>query len=903
MRKMISSVWQNAVVVCLGLLLNCQTAAAIPADPAPKRIRQADGSYITVVVRGDEHGHACYAEDGTPLLYNHATGMMEPTTLDKAWKKGMKRQLPKREKRGRAAGSALSSYAHPLINDFPTQGHQRTLIFLLEFSDTKFSSMSDPKDFYTRMLNEEGFTHSNGANGSARDFYRQTSMNQFDPEFVVVGPIVLSEKATFYGSDAEGQDCRMGLAVKSACELAVDSLGVDFSEYDANGDGNVDNIAFIYAGNGQADTPNGTEYIWPHAADLDEAWEIDLNLCGKHIKHYFCSNELRYSPEGELIPTGIGTVVHEFGHILGLPDLYNVSYNPLDVGINYWDTMAAGSYNNNMHTPPTFSGYERMVLGWLTPDTLNIQSDSLSLLPPLIYSNKAYYVEVPEKENEFFVLENRQQESWDEFIYGHGMLMWHIDEDDELWQSNTVNVDAFHHHVDIVPADGQLSDSSRSGDTMPGEAGVTHFTLKDWSEEERLTVDGLTEQAGLVSFLVAGSGFEMPAPGEILVREVEDSLLSFTWAEVPMATSYRVVVNTFGESNDTVFDEETTGVEEIRIDGLADDMDYQIAVSAVRGEFMSQPCVIVAHTQKVDFVKRFSQETYATDIQAGGFTAHWLDIEEADDYELTVFNHAYADDTTQKGYDFSGKGDGMPQLWESSSTSYYSVKDYYGAASPSLRFFKDGDYLVVAWPETVVRSLSFWYRAKSASGQLIVEVAEQGTDDWQELASFTPETAGTTITVDVPFDAADYLIPTFCNQVRIRYERDGGFIVVDDIVAECTMMSRTPLAGKTNVSTQGQTSCRVDGLSAGLYSFRVRGVAGEERSLLSPECQVVIENGSVTGITNCEEQGTWSERSDSQSALEQGAKYDLQGRKYDVRGANYGVRGVTVKKNKKYIVK
>ena len=88
MRKMISSVWQNAVVVCLGLLLNCQTAAAIPADPAPKRIRQADGSYITVVVRGDEHGHACYAEDGTPLLYNHATGMMEPTTLDKAWKKG-----------------------------------------------------------------------------------------------------------------------------------------------------------------------------------------------------------------------------------------------------------------------------------------------------------------------------------------------------------------------------------------------------------------------------------------------------------------------------------------------------------------------------------------------------------------------------------------------------------------------------------------------------------------------------------------------------------------------------------------------------------------------------------------------------------------------------------------------
>ena len=199
MNDKFSAPWRIVATTCLALLLACQTVTAIPADPAPKRVKQADGTYITVVMRGDEHGHACFAVDGTPLRYNRQTGMMEQTTREKAWVAGMttKGALSRvaRYRRDEQQQDG-EPYIHPLINHFPTHGSQKTLVLLLEFSDLKFTSISDPKAFYTRMLNEEGFTYENGANGSARDFYRQTSMEQFDPEFVVAGPILLPKEAT-----------------------------------------------------------------------------------------------------------------------------------------------------------------------------------------------------------------------------------------------------------------------------------------------------------------------------------------------------------------------------------------------------------------------------------------------------------------------------------------------------------------------------------------------------------------------------------------------------------------------------------------------------------------------------------------------------------------------------------
>ena len=116
--------------------------------------------------------------------------------------------------------------------------------------------------------------------------------------------------------------------VREACTLA-DPL-VDFSQYDHNQDGFVDNIYFFYAGKGEADSGDGNA-IWPHSAyyaDIAKeagATQKSLKLDGIEVGNYTCSNEIN----GTIItpqPAGIGTFVHEFGHVLGLADHYDIYY-------------------------------------------------------------------------------------------------------------------------------------------------------------------------------------------------------------------------------------------------------------------------------------------------------------------------------------------------------------------------------------------------------------------------------------------------------------------------------------------------------------------------------------------------------------------------------------------------
>ena len=239
-----------------------------------------------------------------------------------------------------------------LINDFPTTGTQRSLVILVQFDDDKFTSVDDPYEYYYNMLNQEGFTHANGANGSARDFYHDCSNGQFDPQFDVVGPVTLSREQGYYGGDATNMlDTMAYRMVIEACEL-VDA-DVDFSQYDLNGDGVVDNIYFFYAGFGQADSGQGST-IWPHAGKLEQDWLQEMpQHDGVLINRYATSNEIRYGTGPMFKPVGIGTFVHEFGHVLGLVDHYDTGYGG-SFHPNTWDTMAAASYNDNQNTPPTF---------------------------------------------------------------------------------------------------------------------------------------------------------------------------------------------------------------------------------------------------------------------------------------------------------------------------------------------------------------------------------------------------------------------------------------------------------------------------------------------------------------------------------------------------------------------
>lgn len=841
-------------------LLGGSTAVAIPADPAPKQVRQADGSVVTVYMRGDEYWHQMYTDDGRIVRWDAKSGMLVPDTRSEAdfiEARQLRNRVQARYAEHSRAATPNRNMHRLRMNNFPTTGKSKSLVFIIEFSDTKFTSIDNPKDYYHRMLNERGFTWNNGANGSAMDFYDHSSNYLFDHEFVVVGPITLDHEATWYGSDSPSQDANAGLMVADACKKVDDEI--DFSEYDYDNDGYVDNIYLFYAGIGQATHPNAVEYIWPHSADLDEDWDIHIEHDGKKIRHYATSNELRYTNDGSLVPLGIGVFVHEFGHVLGLMDHYDISYNPFNYNIGTWDTMASGSYNDNMNCPPLFSAFERGELGWLDYTMLDLKADSINLLPPLTAPGtpKAYRWSVPNTNGrEFFVLENRQWEDFDRSLPGHGLVVWHIDIDTLAWQRNALNVTIGHPRVGIVCADGTESDATRSGDPFPGTQGVTQFDVKAWEAGTMFSFDDVVEQPdGLVEFLLARTAYKMPQPAEITAVDVQDSLFQFTWTEVPGAQYYQVSVKQGNSYLDGYQEQWIEKPEVITISGVGEQQAFTVSVQAVRGSYKSAWTTATITTQATPFSRRQPTGLSVTDITESGFTAHWEALDGADDYRVTLFQNDFGTTLYTMGYDFTEKADGLPTLWATTSTTYFSVANYYGEQSPSLRFSRDGDYLEVAWPETRLQELQFWMRSSSASGTMHVEQWVDG--DWQTKQSFSLTNEATTVTVAL--DNAE--------KARLRYERTGGYVAIDDVKAKVTVMERQNVDGQTDISTGGalqhtfsqlQTNCQ--------YSFRVSAMKGNERSAWSQELQVGIEqtdtirlgycNGDVAETTDLQMNGT-----------------------------------------------
>ncbi|MDE6136360.1 MAG: M6 family metalloprotease domain-containing protein, partial [Muribaculaceae bacterium] len=357
---------------------------------------------------------------------------------------------------------------------FPSMGKQKGLVVLVEYTDTKFNTAYDPADYFARMLNEPGFSDYS-ATGSAVDFFRESSMGQFEPEFDVYGPITLSRNMAYYGgNDWYGNDSNPQKMVIEACQQ-LDAT-VDFSQYDRDGDGYIDNVFVFYAGRGEA-SGGSADTVWPHSWDVSAAESVTYTFDGVILDHYACSNEWEGSR-----PDGVGTFVHEFSHVMGLPDLYATSYTSAFTP-GAWSAMDYGPYNNNGCTPPLYSAYERYSLGWIEP--LPIGGPINATLYP-IGTNQAGIIATGDPE-EYFLVENRQQTGWDTYIPGHGMLVWHVDYDSYVWSRNVVNNTASHQYVDIEEADGIQSESTRAGDAFPGTSGKTSFTattspaMKTWA--------------------------------------------------------------------------------------------------------------------------------------------------------------------------------------------------------------------------------------------------------------------------------------------------------------------------------------------------------------------------------------------------------------------------------------
>lgn len=366
------------------------------------------------------------------------------------------------------------SFESPVVHRLPrpdvklTQGDVRVLVVLVEFADVRFKS-PDPVSQFTDYLNKEGYSEYHNI-GSVRDYFIKNSMGKFRPIFDVYGPVTLPGTQADYGGGV-GISGNSNLALSQALDLLLKSDGIDFLQYDNNGDGVVDYAFMIYAG----ESSSGSNLrIWPHA---DYLGEKNVEQSGKmireglYINHYACANEIderAYKRDKSTrVLSEAGIFIHEFSHLLGLPDLYVGfgSFSPIT-----WSIMLDG----NTSTPPLYSAFERISLGWLTPTELKT-SGKIRLNK--LDDNVAYSITNPENPDEIYLLEYRTNKGWDIGQENSGMLIWHIDYDSTIWKNFKVNDDNYM-HVDIVKATGyygRIIVESTPYDIFPGKGNVTEF--------------------------------------------------------------------------------------------------------------------------------------------------------------------------------------------------------------------------------------------------------------------------------------------------------------------------------------------------------------------------------------------------------------------------------------------
>ena len=527
---------------------------AVPAHPRSVKVQQPDGSYITLRLVGDEWCHFNTTLDGYSVVksnrgfYVYAekkNGQLQPTERvahdvanrsadELAFLAGVKKyQAPDMsasvadmKARVEAAGAQRRAQGQRATNYSKFRG----LIVLVQFNDREFSR-PDYKDIITDMVNKENYTgfDNQKRTGSVRDYFSDNSGGKFKPQFDVVGP---------YTVDFSQYDCKYETAESKSLDIllaAIDSADVDvnFKNYDGDGVGKVDLIFFIMAGYGANYEGNNEDLWWPHRSMVYDPIAYNwLKKDGIILYDYASSVELAghtIQPSTIMID-GIGTICHEFSHVLGLPDFYDTNYyeDGQSITIGEWSLMDAGCYlDNNGITPAGYSLYERYSVGF-TNEPKKINGEGAYTLNPLHVDQTGLRIDSPVK-NEFFLLENRQNGDfkWDAYLPGHGMLVYRVDKSNQsVWADNLVNANAERLYFELIRAKG--NERVNTGyDTYPGLGKVTELhnasspaNLKTWSgKSTKWGLFNICENDGIISFEIQDAtileGLSLPDTVEV----------------------------------------------------------------------------------------------------------------------------------------------------------------------------------------------------------------------------------------------------------------------------------------------------------------------------------------------------------------------------------------------------
>lgn len=663
-------------------------AAAVPARSVAREYTQPDGSTVTLRLVGDEFAHFFLTDDNQIVVSSNgafyfaqsgqnncpvaskilasnpqnrtaeASAFLSKVNADamvsasNARRATRRASLAPRRNRVASVNRAASADWPSGIglfpdNSYPVTGSPNAVIILVQFPDQKFS-LSNAKQYFTDFASKRGFDDAGvvkgtssaayKAHGSALDYFEAASNGKFTPNFVVLGPVTLPNNMAYYGAnDAYGDDVRPHVMVRDAIQ-ALDAT-TDFSIFDNDGDGTIDNVYVIYSGLGEANG-GSDDTIWPHSWSLNGDSETrGTKVDGKYVDSYACSAELFPLTSATTLADGIGTFCHEFSHVMGLPDLYQTEYTASVVKLTpgAYSLMDQGSYNNNSRTPPTYSIYERNAMGWADIEVLNEGTPMQGTLQHMLTSNKGYAIPTGDN-NEFFLLENRQLADWDEYLPGHGMLIWHIDYDDATWTNNAPN-NKTQQCIDIVEAGGKADNETAT--TMrrypfPGTGNVTSFTssttpaLKSWAGKAiDVPLTDIKESAsGIVTFDICG-GIKLDSPVcNYTSSPVEsDTPVTITLTKPASASASAVIkyiymYNDASDMDEGIYTAPITISQSAEMEYWLEDGDQQSAVTTLKiyiGEQApkTESYTIVYADSSSDSSQALSSSTYTAAVEEG----------------------------------------------------------------------------------------------------------------------------------------------------------------------------------------------------------------------------------------------------------------------------------------------
>ena len=485
-------------------------AFAIPARPGWHLYATTNGNSIALQLQGDEYAHWLEDEQGGIYRLN-SEGFAVPDTETRADKLIKRKNAP----------MFRSNNARRARRDVGTTPNlaPKGIVILANFTDATFQSSNTTAQMDSMM---NGLNYSfGGTHASAREYFKAQSKGAYVPDFDVFGPVTVNRNYAYYGqNDADDNDMYPGDLIVEACKKADQLYDINWNDYNNDGDSYVDFVYVIYAGKGEADG-GAASTIWPHNWDIQSAiyygnctyTSEQTQVDGLYINNYACSGELN-GDSGKR--NSIGTICHEFGHVLGLPDFYDTDY-----GTNYddektpndWDIMDGGSYNgedswgNNYAgtCPPNYSAWEKYFFGWVTPvnpgttgaditlyaseeqDYNVYQINSSGTLKGAVVNGLSYYIE------------NRQQTGWDAYLPGHGMLVWKVNFNATYWSSNEPNLSSHgnpNYTLDDADGDGKIGEAA---DPYPGTG-----NKRSWNRLSGKALTNITESQGVITCLFAG---------------------------------------------------------------------------------------------------------------------------------------------------------------------------------------------------------------------------------------------------------------------------------------------------------------------------------------------------------------------------------------------------------------